>query len=83
MFQRGYLQQKYQKKNTLQGFEGDTYSKNSSIKIFFFFFLYFLYTKELDIKMAAITKETYENSSIQVIADNFNNLWLNERDVEI
>ena len=83
-FQRGYLQQKYQqkKKNTLQGFEGDTYSKNSSIKKFYFF-LYFLYTKELDIKMAAITKETYENSSIQVITDNFKNLWLNEREVEI
>ena len=32
--------------------------------------------------MAAITKETYENSSIKVITDNFNNLWLNERHVE-
>ena len=32
--------------------------------------------------MAAITKETYENSSIEVITDNFNNLWLNERHVE-
>ena len=33
--------------------------------------------------MAAITKETYENSSIEVITDNFDNLWLNERHVEI
>ena len=32
--------------------------------------------------MAAITKETYENSSIETITDNFNNLWLNERHVE-
>ena len=32
--------------------------------------------------MAAITKETYENNSIEVITDNFNNLWLNERHVE-
>ena len=48
----------------------------------FIFFLYFLYIKGLNIKMAAITKETYENSSIEVITDNFNNLWLNERHVE-
>ena len=32
--------------------------------------------------MAAITKETYENNGIEVITDNFNNLWLNERHVE-
>ena len=32
--------------------------------------------------MAAITKETYENSSVEVITDNLNNLWLNERHVE-
>ena len=42
----------------------------------------FLYIKGLNIKIAAITKETYENSSIEVITDNFNNLWLNERHVE-
>ena len=62
----GLLTAKVSKKNTLQGFEGDTYSKNSSIKKFYCF-LYFLYTKGLDIKMAAITKETYENSRIEVI----------------
>ena len=59
------------KKNTLQGFGGDTYSKNSKYKILFF--LYFLYIKGLNIKMAAITEETSENSSIEVITDNFNN----------
>ena len=32
--------------------------------------------------MTAITKETYENSSIEVLTDNFNNVWLNERHVE-
>ena len=32
--------------------------------------------------MAAINKRTYENNSIDVITDNFNNLWLNERHVE-
>ena len=40
---REYLQQKYQKKNTLQGFGGDTYSKNSKYKVFFF--LSFRYIK--------------------------------------
>ena len=34
---REYLQQKYQKKNTLQGFGGNTYSKNSKYKKEFFF----------------------------------------------
>ena len=33
--------------------------------------------------MAAVTKETYENSSMEVITDNFNNLWLNESHVEV
>ena len=32
--------------------------------------------------MANITKETYEANSIEVITDNLNNLWLNERHVE-
>ena len=46
-FQRGYLQKKYQKKKkkTLQGFEGDTYSKNSSIKKFYFFFVFPIYKR--------------------------------------
>ena len=44
--------------------------------------MYFLYIKGLDIKLAAITKETYENRSTEVITNNFNNLWLNERHVE-
>ena len=33
-------------------------------------------------KMANITKETYEANGIEVITDNLNNLWLNERHVE-
>ena len=32
--------------------------------------------------MANITKETYEANGIEVITDNLNNLWLNERHVE-
>ena len=32
--------------------------------------------------MANIAKETYETNGIEVITDNLNNLWLNERHVE-
>ena len=32
--------------------------------------------------MANITKDTYEANDIEVITDNLNNLWLNERHVE-
>ena len=33
-------------------------------------------------KMANITKGTYEANGLEVITDNLNNLWLNERHVE-
>ena len=39
----------------------------------------FLYIKGLNIKMAAITKKTYENNGIEVITDKIGELWLNER----
>ena len=42
----------------------------------------FLYTKGLTINMANITKETYENNGIEVITDEFNKLWLNERHIQ-
>ena len=32
--------------------------------------------------MVNITKETYEANGVEVITDNLNNLWLNERHVE-
>ena len=32
--------------------------------------------------MVNITKETYENNDIEVIADKFGELWLNERHVQ-
>ena len=76
---REYLQQKYQNKNTLQGFRGNTYSKNSKYKEKNIFFLSFLYIKGINIKMATITKETYENNGIEVITDKIGELWLNER----
>ena len=77
---REYLQQKYQNKNTLQGFGGNTYSKNSKYKEEFFLSL--LYIKGLNIKMAAITKETYENNGIEVITDKIGELCLNERHIQ-
>ena len=33
-------------------------------------------------KMVNITKEMYENNGIEVITDNLNTLWLNERHVQ-
>ena len=32
--------------------------------------------------MVNITKETYENNDIEVITDNLNRLWLNEKHIE-
>ena len=32
--------------------------------------------------MANITRDTYENSCIEVITDEFDELWLNERHVQ-
>ena len=32
--------------------------------------------------MANITKETYENNGIEVITDEFDKLWLNERHIQ-
>ena len=32
--------------------------------------------------MANITKETYETNDIEVIADGFGKLWLNERHIQ-
>ena len=42
-------------------------------KIIFFLYIY---------KMFNITKEMYENNNIEVITDNLNTLWLNERHVQ-
>ena len=41
----------------------------------------FLYIKGLNIKMAAITKKTYENNGIEVITDKIGGLWLNQRHI--
>ena len=32
--------------------------------------------------MVNITKQTYENNDIEVITDNLNRLWLNEKHIE-
>ena len=76
----------------------DTYSKHIKIKILYkvlkglltakianikkFFFLYFLYIERLNIKLATITKETYENNDIEVVTDKIGVLWLNERHIQ-
>ena len=44
--------------------------------------LSFLYIKGLNIKMAAITKKTYENNGIEVTAEKIGELWLNERHIQ-
>ena len=36
----------------------------------------------LNINMANITKEAYENNGIEVITDEFDKLWLNERHIQ-
>ena len=76
-----------------QGFGGSKYSKNNKISriinniknvflmvifililILIFIFIIFLCIY----KIANITKETYENNSIEVITDELGELWLNE-----
>ena len=76
----GILQQNYQKKNTLQGFGGDVYSKNSSI---FFFFLYFLYIKGLDIKMDLVSVEGYTNAKFICLVNKNGELWVSMEDVGV
>ena len=38
--------------------------------------------KGINIKMAATTKETYENNGNEVITDKISELWLNERHIQ-
>ena len=75
---REHLQQKHQKKNTLQGFGGNTYSKNSKYN----FFLSFLCIKGLDIKMVNITINSYLKCDIEII-DKRKYFWINRKDLEI
>ena len=58
----GILTAKISEKNTLQGFGGNTYSKNSKYKEIFF--LSFLYIKGLNIKMSLISGEGYKNAGV-------------------
>ena len=63
------LTAKISKKNTLQDFEENIYSKNSKYKIFLFivFFLSFLCIKGANIKMSLISVEWYENAGVKVL----------------
>ena len=74
------LTAKISKKILYKTLEGIFTAKIANIKILCF--LSFLYIKGVNIKMAAITKETYENNGIEVITDEFDQWWLNERHVQ-
>ena len=74
------IQQKYQNKNTLQGFGCNTYSKNSKYKKKIF--LSFLYIKGLDIKMSLISAKGYENAGVgHLIIKKTGELWVSIKDV--
>ena len=74
------IQQKYQNKNTLQGFGCNTYSKNSKYKKKNF--LSFLYIKGLDIKMSLISAKGYENAGVgHLIIKKTGELWVSIKDV--
>ena len=62
-------------KKTLQGFWSGYLQKNSSIKNFFFF-LYFLYIKGLDVKMDQISIEGYENAKVICLKNKNGDLWV-------
>ena len=74
----GILTAKISEKNTLQGFGGNTYSKNSKYN----FFLSFLCIKGLDIKMVNITINSYLKCDIEII-DKRKYFWINRKDLEI
>ena len=75
----GIFTAKISEKNTLQGFRGDTYSKNSKYKNIF---LSFLYIKELDIKMSLISAKGYKNAGVSyLIIKKSGELWVGIKDV--
>ena len=68
------------KKNTLQGFGGNTYSKNSKYKEEFF--LSFLCIKGLDINMDLISAEGYKYAGVHFLKiRKTGELWINMKDV--
>ena len=71
-----------EKKNTLQGFGGNTYSKNSKYKKEFF--LSFLYIKGLDINMDLISAKGYENAGVNLLKiEETDELWVSMKDVGV
>ena len=60
---------------------GDIYSKNSSIKNFYFF-LYFLYITGLDVKMDLISIEGYENANVICLKNKNGDLWVIMKNVK-
>ena len=81
MLWRAYLQQKYQKKNTLQGFRENTYSKNCKYN---FFFSPFLCIKGVDIKMDLISAERYTNAGVNLLkVEETGKLWVSMKDIGV
>ena len=66
------MQQKYQKKYTLQDFRGNIYSKNIKYKNSIFFFVFPIYKRG-----------KYKNEMTAITKDEFDKLWLNERHIQI
>ena len=76
---REYLQQKYQNKNILQDFGGNTYSKNSKYKNFYFFV--FLIYKRVKYKNGS---EGYTNAGVNLLkVEETGKLWVSMKDVGV
>ena len=82
---REYLQQKYQKKNTLQDFKENTYSQNSKYKKFLssFFFVFLIY-KRARYKMDLMSAKGYENAGVNLLKiEETDELWVGMKDVRV
>ena len=66
-------------KNTLQGFGGNTYSKNSKYKKFFFF-VFPIYKMAKYKNMSLILAKGYDNAKVHAIQVK-NDLWVSMKDV--
>ena len=80
---REYLQQKYQNKNTLQDFRGNTYSKNSKYKefLFFIFFVFLIYKRAKYKNESNINWRIYKCWCYSFNNKKTNELWVSMKDV--
>ena len=78
----GILTAKISEKNTLQGFGGNTYSKNSKYKkeVFFVFPIY----KRVRYKMDLISAKGYKNAGVDLLKiEETGELWVSMKDVGV